>query len=61
MKKNIYSLGPFIKVASDANRRYLEFISTIEEKNVGTKRLRKVTQRIEENNRGYKGFNFFKK
>lgn len=59
MKKNIYSLRPFIKVASDANRRYLEFISTIEEKNVGTKRLRKVTQRIEENNRGYKGFNFF--
>jgi hypothetical protein len=59
MKKNIYSLRPLIKVASDANRRYLEFISTIEEKKVGTKRLRKVTQRIEENNRGYKGFNFF--
>jgi hypothetical protein len=59
MKKNIYSLGPLIKVASDANRRYLEFISTIEEKKVGTKRLRKVTQRIEENNRGYRGFNFF--
>ncbi len=59
MRKNIYSLRPLIKIAKDACRRYIEFISTIEDKTVGTKRLRKVTQRIEENNRGYKGFNFF--
>ena len=59
MKKNIYSLRPFIKIAKFANRRYHEFISTIEERRVGTKRVRKVTQRIENNNRGYKGFNFF--
>ena len=59
MKKNIYSLGPLIKIARDANRRYLEFISEIEERKVGTKRLRKVTKRIEKNNRGYRGFNFF--
>lgn len=59
MKKNIYSLGAFIKVAQFANRRYHEFISTIEERKVGTKNLRKVSQRIEKNNRGYKGFNFF--
>lgn len=59
MKKTIYSLRPLIKIAKFANRRYLEFISTIEEKKVGTKRLRKVTQRVEENNRGYKGLNFF--
>jgi hypothetical protein len=59
MKKNIYSLRPLIKIAKEANRRYLEFISTIEERKVGTKRLRKVTKRIESNKRGYKGFNFF--
>jgi hypothetical protein len=59
MKKNIYSLRPFIKAAKFANPRYHEFISSIEERKVGTKRLRKVTQRIEKNNRGYKGFNFF--
>jgi hypothetical protein len=59
MKKNIYSLRPLIKIAKEANRRYLEFISTIEERKVGTKRLQKVTKRIESNKRGYKGFNFF--
>lgn len=59
MRKNIYSLRPLIKIAKDACRRYIEFISIIEDKTVGTKKLRKVTQRIEENNRGYKGFNFF--
>jgi hypothetical protein len=59
MKKYIYSLGPLINIMTASNRRYLEFISAIEDKRAGTKRLRKVTQRIEENNRGYKGFNFF--
>ena len=59
MRKYIYSLRPLIKIARDSNRRYLEFISTIEERKVGTKRLQKVTQRVEENKRGYKGFNFF--
>ena len=59
MRKYIYSLRPLIKVAWDVNRRYLEFISTIEEKKVGTKKLRRVTQRVEENKRGYKGINFF--
>lgn len=59
MKKNIYSLRALIEIAKSVNRRYLEFISTIEERKVGTKRLRKVTQRVEENNRGYKGLNFF--
>jgi hypothetical protein len=59
MKKNIYSIRPLIKVAKDVNRRYLEFISTIEEKHVGTKKLHRVTQRVEENKRGYRGINFF--
>jgi hypothetical protein len=59
MRKNIYSLRPLIKIAQSVNRRYLEFISTIEERKVGTKRLRKVTKRVEENKRGYRGFNFF--
>ena len=59
MKKNIYSLEPLIKLMKASNRRYLEFISTIEDRSSGTRRLRKVTQRVEEKSRGYKGFNFF--
>jgi len=33
-----------------SNRRYLEFISAIEDKSVGIKRLNKVSQGVEENN-----------
>lgn len=59
MKKSIYSLGPLMKVMTASNRRYLEFISAIEDTSAGNKRLNKVSQRVEKNNRGYKGINFF--
>lgn len=59
MKKNIYSLRALMRIMKASNKRYLEFISSIEDKSAGTKRLKKVTQRKEENNRGYKGINFF--
>jgi len=59
MKKNIYSLKPLIQIMKATNRRYIEFISAIEDRSAGTKRLKKVTGRKEEGNRGYKGFNFF--
>ena len=42
-----------------SNRRYLEFISAFDNKEVGRKRLEKVTSSKSENNRNYKGFNFF--
>lgn len=59
MKKNIYSLVPLKDCMLAANRRYLEFISTIEDRSIGTKRLKKVTQPIRKDDRNYKGFNFF--
>jgi len=59
MQKNIYSFGPLMRIMKASNRRYLEFISAIEDRSIGIKRLNKVSQRAEENNRGYKGINFF--
>lgn len=59
LKKNIYSLAPLKEHLMAANRRYLEFISAIENKNNGRKRLEKITQPKVENNRKYKGFNLF--
>jgi hypothetical protein len=59
MKKSIYSFGPLMKVMKDSNRRYLEFISAIEDHSDGVKRLNKLSQRVEKNHRGYKGINFF--
>ena len=59
MKRTIYSLDPLRQLLLAANRRYLEFISTIEEDKAGTDKLNKISQPVEENDRNYRGFNFF--
>ena len=59
MKKSIYSLAPLRELLLAANRRYLEFISTIEDDKVGTDKLNKLSQPVEEKDRSYHGFNFF--
>lgn len=60
-KKTIYSL-PFLKDnMKAANNRYLEFISAFDNKEVGHKRLQKITEAVEVNKRTYRGFNFFSK
>jgi hypothetical protein len=59
MKKTIYSLAPLRELLLAANRRYLEFISTIEDDKAGTDKLHKISQPVEENDRSYRGFNFF--
>ena len=59
MKRTIYSLAPLRELLLAANRRYLEFISTIEDQRAGTDKLTKISQPTEENDRSYRGFNFF--
>jgi hypothetical protein len=59
LKKNIYSLGDLSGLLGAANKRYLEFISAFDNKEVGRKKLKKVSSSITENNRNYKGFNLF--
>jgi len=59
MKKTIYSLAPLRELLLAANRRYLEFISTIEDNKAGTDKLNKISQPVEDNDRSYRGFNFF--
>ena len=61
MKKNIYSLTALMPIMQAANRRYLEFISAIEDDKVGKEKLEKVTQKVTFNERNYRGFNFFDK
>ena len=58
-KKTIYSLAPPRELLLAANRRYLEFISTIEDDRAGTDKLNKISQPVAENDRNYRGFNFF--
>jgi hypothetical protein len=59
LKKTIYSLCDLRGLLAAANRRYLEFISTLEDPSCGTKALRKVSAPVTEEGRTYRGFNFF--
>jgi hypothetical protein len=59
MKKNIYSLEPLQTILKAANRRYMEFISAIEDDSVGKSKLKKITAKVTQNERSYKGFNLF--
>ena len=61
LKKNIYSLTLLSLLFKASNKRYLEFISAFDNKEVGRKRLDKVTKSKKQNNRNYKGFNLFSK
>jgi hypothetical protein len=61
VKKSIYSLQPDLRsLMLASNRRYLEFISAIDDPSSGIKALKKVSTSIKENGKTYKGFNFFK-
>lgn len=61
VKKNIFSLTVLTGIMLAANTRYIAFISAIEDNSVGKKKLQKITTSKMENNRTYKGFNFFEK
>ena len=59
MKKSIYSLGALREALSAANRRYLEFLSALDDPSQGLEKLQKVTRTVREEARSYRGFNFF--
>ena len=59
MKKGLYSLGPLKDILFNANKRFLKFISDIVDPSVGIKKLEKVSKTVVQNNRSFKGFNFF--
>jgi predicted transcriptional regulator len=61
LKKNIYSLTFLTDNLKAANKRYIDFITAFDNRKVGRKRLENVTLSKAENNRNYKGFNFFNK
>jgi hypothetical protein len=59
MLKTIYSLPALRELLLAANRRYLEFLSAIDDDTAGTGKLNKISRAVEENGRTYRGFNFF--
>jgi hypothetical protein len=59
MKKTIYSLVPLRLLLSAANHRYLQFISTLDDSSTGLHNLNKVSKTVVDQDRSYRGFNFF--
>jgi len=58
MKKSVYSLGPLGDRAG-RNRRYLAFPETLDDPRAGLDKLHRVSEKVREGGRGYRGFNFF--
>jgi len=59
MKKGIYSFPPLARLLREANGRYLEFISTIDDRTAGIKNVKRLSKSVRKNNRSFKGINFF--
>lgn len=59
LERSIYSLGDLRQLVAAANRRYLEFISALEDLTVGASALDKICKPEHDGTRTYKGFNFF--
>jgi len=59
VKKTLYSLGVMAELLGAANRRYLEFLSSLDDDSEGRRKLEKLSGRVRDANRSYRGINFF--
>jgi hypothetical protein len=59
MRKTIYSLPALREILNAANRRYLEFLSAIEDPRNGRDKLDRLSQPVQKEGRSYSGFNLF--
>jgi hypothetical protein len=61
IQKTVHSLGAVREVLAAANRRYLEFLSTLEDDTAGRRDLDRVSQSVHDDaGRSYRGINFFR-
>ena len=59
MKKTIYSLYPLGSLLKASNLRYLELVSSWDDPSNGAKKLEQLSESKKDNDRSFKGFNFF--
>ena len=59
MQKTIYSIPPLREILLGANRRYIEFISALDDPSSGLRDVQKISHSVRSNNRAYRGFNLF--
>ncbi len=61
LKKSIYSLIDLREILLGRNRRYLEFLSALDDHSAGLRALDRLTEEQREGDRPIKGLNFFKR
>ncbi len=59
MRKTIYSLPELAKLLSQSNGRYIQFISRIDDPSNGIRAVERISRRVRNNGRSYRGFNLF--
>jgi len=59
MTKTIYSIGALREALTASNRRYLDFLGAVEDHTPGQDRLEKISQPVKQDDRSWRGFNFF--
>jgi hypothetical protein len=59
MRKSIYSLPDLAVIMRDANHRYLEFLSALDDPSDAAPKLERLSKTVSEDNHPYKGFNLF--
>ncbi len=59
LRKYIYSLAVLRDLLTASNRRYIDFISAIDDPGNSSKDIEKVSKPVKENGRSYRGFNLF--
>jgi hypothetical protein len=59
VKKTLYSLGIVAALLRAANRRYLEFLSSLDDDSAGRQHLERLSRPVRQEKRSYRGLNFF--
>ena len=59
LKKSIYSMPMLVELMKASNRRYIEFISAIDDPTGGIKDLEEISRTVRDQRRSYRGFNLF--
>ena len=59
VRKTIYSIPAVGEILIASNRRYLEFISALDDPSSGNRNLDKIGRSVRHNDRSHRGFNFF--
>jgi len=59
MQKTIYSMAPLRELLQEANQRYLDFLSSLDDPSDGQKKLGQLSERKQNQGRSFRGFNLF--